>query len=154
MNVEIQAALDVADETDSFLQITDVIYDKEADQGYSALTDAEKTVFCIDGLLREMENGGFSQFFHHEVGALALDTLEALERIKARDCHSLLDKLVDMFPERVIPADEDDRIDVFDQIESEHADEVAQLDDRFYDVSEGLVAQTLQFVSKNLKDFY
>jgi len=28
MNMEIQAALDVADETDSFLQITDVIYDK------------------------------------------------------------------------------------------------------------------------------
>ncbi len=29
--MEIQAALDVADETDSFLQITDVIYDKESE---------------------------------------------------------------------------------------------------------------------------
>ncbi len=154
MNVEIQAALEVADETDSFLQITDVIYDKEAEQGYSALSDAEKTVFCIDGLLREMENGGFSQFFHHDVGALAHDTLESLERIKARDTHALLEKLVAMFPDATVPKDEDERVDQFDQIESEHADEVSALDDRFYDVSDGLVAQTLQFVSKNLKDFY
>ncbi len=82
--MEIQAALDVADETDSFLQITDVIYEKESEAGYDALTESEKTVFCIDGLLREMENGGFVQFFHHDVGALAADTLESLERIKAK----------------------------------------------------------------------
>ena len=56
MNMEIQAALDVADETDSFLQITDVIYDKESEMGYDSLTEAEKTVYCIDQLLSEMEN--------------------------------------------------------------------------------------------------
>ena len=39
--MEIQAALDVADETDSFLQITDVIYDK-AENGYDSLNEAEK----------------------------------------------------------------------------------------------------------------
>lgn len=153
MNMEIQAALDVADETDSFLQITDVIYEKANDADYSSLNEAEKTVFCIDQLLREMENGGFVQFIHHEAGALAEDTLEALERIKARVSCDLLDSLIDLFPNRAIPKDEDDRINAFDQIESDHADEIVSLDDRFYDSGENLVEMTLLYVQKNLREF-
>lgn len=153
MNMEIQAALDVADETDSFLQITDVIYDKEAEQGYPSLSTSEKVVFCIDHLLREMENGGFVQFIHHEAGAKTDDTLLALESIKAKETHSLLHRLVDFFTDRNVPADEDERIEMFDQIESEHADDIAELDDRFYDAGENLVEMTLKFVAKNLKDF-
>lgn len=151
--MEIQAALDVADETDSFLQITDVIYDKEAESGFEALTDAEKTVFCIDNLLKEMENGGFVQFIHHETGAYTEETLEALERIKAKGTYSLLERLIALFDGQKIPKDEDERIQMFDHIESEHADDIAELDDRFYDVGENLVGLTLLFVSKNLKEF-
>lgn len=154
MNMEIQAALDVADETDSFLQITDVIYDKEADEGYDKLTDAEKTVFCIDGLLREMENGGFSQFFYHDMGALASDTLDALKNIKSRDAVELMDQLLDMFDSREVPGDEDARIKVFEEIESDHADTVAALDDAYYDSVENLVGLTLAYVSRNLKHFH
>jgi hypothetical protein len=153
MNMEIQAALDVADETDSFLQITDVIYDKEAELGYDALNDAEKTVYLLDQLLREMENGGFVQFVHHDAGSRAVDTLEALERIKAKVSAGLLERLLDFFPERHVPADEDERIDLFDQIESDHADTIAELDDRFYDSGENLVEMTLRYVTKHLKDF-
>ena len=152
--MEIQAALDVADETDSFLQITDVIYDKEAESGYDSLNEAEKTVFCLDQLLREMENGGFVQFVHHEAGAKAEDTLEALERIKAPVSAGLLDQIIDLFPDRNVPSDEDDRIDAFDNIESEHADKIAALDDRFYDSGENLVGLTLRFVQKNLREFH
>lgn len=153
MNMEIQAALDVADETDSFLQITDVIYDKEADQGYESLSLAEKVVFCIDHLLREMENGGFVQFIHHEAGAKTEDTLLALESIKAKESYGLLNKLVDFFENRHVPADEDERIEMFDHIESERTDDIVELDDRFYDAGENLVELTLKFVAKNLKEF-
>ena len=152
--MEIQAALDVADETDSFLQITDVIYDKESEVGYDALNDAEKTVYCIDQLLREMENGGFVQFFHHEAGSRAEDTLVALERIKAKASVALFDQVLDFFPGRAVPSDEDDRTDLFDQIESEHADDIAALDDRFYDSGENLVEMTLRYVQRNLREFH
>ena len=53
MNMDIQAALDVADETDAFLQITDVIYDKEADDGYDALSVGEE-----NGLLHRQSAEG------------------------------------------------------------------------------------------------
>src|SRR5690606_6191701 len=77
----------------------------------------------------------------------------SLERIKAKGTYELMDRMLDLFAERQVPADEDERIEVFDHIQSEHADEIAELDDRFYDVGENLVALTLSFVQKNLKDF-
>lgn len=153
MNMEIQAALDVADETDSFLQITDVIYDKEADVGYDALSASEKTVFCIDGLLREMENGGFSQFVHHDIGAHVEDTLQALVNIKSKEVSAHVEKLLSLFEGKSVPLDEDERIDLFDSIESEHTDVISALDDAYYDTSENLVALTLTYVTRNLKEF-
>jgi len=153
MNMEIQAALDVADETDAFLQITDVIYDKESEAGYEELTEAEQTVYCIDSLLREMENGGFAQFFHHDSGANTADTMEALERIRSAKVLAVFQEVVNFFPDGEVPKDEDDRISLFDQIESELTDEIAACDDKFYDAGENLVELTLKFVSKNLKAF-
>jgi len=153
MNMEIQAALDVADETDSFLQITDVIYEKEAAVGYDALKQAEKTVFCIDGLLREMENGGFSQLVHHDMGVRLEDTLTALEQIKSREITRLVDRLITLFAERVIPTDDDERVAVFEAIESEQTDVITSLDDAYYDTAENLVDLTLSFVSRNVKSF-
>lgn len=151
--MEIQAAFDVADETDSFLQITDVVYDRVNDAGYDDLSDAEKTVYCIDQLLKEMENGGFGQFFSREAGALADDTLEALERIKAKETYALFNRMMDFFEDRRVPVDEDDRAEMLEHIESEYADEITELDDRFYDCGENLVALTLKFVQRNLKEF-
>lgn len=149
--MEIQAALDMADETDSFLQITDVVYDKEADFGYDQLKEAEKTVFCIDGLLREMENGGFVQFFRQVAGNYTEDTLVALEHIKAKESYDVLHKMQDYFPEGKVPTDEDDRSDLFDDIESEYSDEITELDDVFYDTGENLVKLTLMYLQRSFK---
>ncbi len=153
MNMEIQAALDVADETDAFLQITDVIFDRATEHGYGDLNSAEKTVYCIDNLSREMDNGGFSQLFHHDTGALCLDMLEALAQIRAKNTLAVVQQVVNFFPNGIVPEDEDERISSFDQLERELVDEIAECDDRFHDVGENLVELTLKFVAKNLAQF-
>lgn len=153
MNMEIQAALDVADETDAFLQITDVIFEREAELGFADLSRAEKTVYCIDCLSKEMENGGFGQLFHHDTGALSLDMLEALELIRAKNSREVVQQMVNYFPNGVVPTGEDERISTFDQLASELVDEIAECDDRFYDAGENLVELTLKFVAKNISQF-
>jgi hypothetical protein len=153
MNMEIQAALEVADETDAFLQITDVIFEREAEHGFADLTKAEKTVYCIDCLSREMENGGFGQLFHHDAGALCVDMLEALELIRAKNSHEVVLKMVSFFPNSEVPIGEDDRIDTFDQLASELVDEIAECDDRFHDAGENLVELTLKYAAKNVSQF-
>lgn len=153
MNMEIQAALDVADETDAFLQITDVIFEREAELGFADLSRAEKTVYCIDCLSKEMENGGFGQLFHHDTGALSLDMLEALELIRAKNSREVVQQMVNYFPNGEVPTGEDERISTFDQLASELVDEIAECDDRFYDAGENLVELTLKFVAKNISQF-
>lgn len=153
MNMEIQAALEAADETDAFLQITDVIFDKEAEIGYADLSDAEKSVYCIDSLSREMENGGFGQLFHHDSGALIKDMLLALENIKAKHTHAVVQQVVDYFPNSEVPIDEDERIEAFDVLALDLVDEIAACDERFYDARENLVGLTLKFVAKNRQQF-
>jgi len=151
--MEIQAALDVADETDAFLQITDVIFDREAEIGYDDLSRAEKTVYCIDSLSREMENGGFGQLFHHDAGALCTDMLEALEQIRAKNTLLVVQQMVNFFPNGEVPSDEEERMDTFDQLASELVDEIAECDDRFHDAGENLIELTLKFVAKNIAQF-
>jgi hypothetical protein len=151
--MEIQAALDVADETDAFLQITDVIFDRVDDIGYANLTQAEKTVYCIDSLSREMDNGGFGQLFHHDTGALCSDILEALENIRAKNSFVVVQAVVDFFPDSNVPTDEDERIEMFDKLSNEWFDEIKECDDRFHNVGENLIELTLKFVSKNLSQF-
>lgn len=153
MSMEIQAALDVADETDSFLQITDVIYDKEADFGYNDLSASEKVIYCIDNLLREVENGGFVQFFRQEAGSYAKDTLTALEAIKAKESQTIFQSVLELFPNNQVPTDEDARIELFEDIESEYSDTLSKLDEQFHETGENLVALSLNYVQKNLKNF-
>jgi len=153
MNMEIQAALEVADETDAFLQITDVIFDKKAELGYFELNTAEKSIYCIDCLSREMENGGFGQLFHHDSGALVNDMLEALEKIRAKNTLEVVQQVVNYFPAAEVPSDEEERIEAFDQLASELVDEIASCDDRFHDTGENLVELTLKFVAKNVAEF-
>lgn len=153
MNMEIQAALEAVDETDAFLQITDVIFDREAEIGYKDLSGAEKSIYCIDSLSREMENGGFGQLFHHDSGALINDMLEALEKIRAKSTHAVVQKMVDFFPNSEVPDDEEERIDTFDHLASDLVDEIAQCDDLFHDTGENLVELTLKFVAKNVSEF-
>lgn len=150
--MEIQAALDVADETDSFLQITDVVYDKEADNGYTSLRQSEQTIFLIDQFLKKMENGGFCLFIRHETGVYAQQTLDALERIKAKSTKALLQQVLDFFKVD-IKEDEDERSDQLEAVESDHYDDLMALDEQYYDSTENVVALTLKYVANNIKEF-
>ena len=51
--------------------------------GYDALTPTEKIIFIMVGLEREINNGGFEQWFFNSAGNYALDTPAALEAIGA-----------------------------------------------------------------------
>ncbi len=152
MNVEIQAALNVADETDSFLQITDIIYDKEAEQGYSSLNNAEQTIFLVDQFLKEMENGGFCVFIRHETGALCEQTLAALERIKAKKAQALLANVLSLF-KKPLSTDEDERAEQLESVQSDYYDELNELDEQYYEEDENLIFLTLKYVTEHIKEF-
>lgn len=153
MNMDIQAALEVADETDAYLQISDLIFEKGQNQGFDALTYSEKTFYCIDGFLREMGNGGLAHFFYNESGSHAGDTIQALDQIKVPSAKEIVVKALECFPDKQVPQDNEDRIQEFGRIEENYAELIGRLDDQFYTTESEVVKKTLKYVADNLKDF-
>ena len=152
LNMDVQAALELPDETDAFLQISDIIFDKESSSGYEKFSDAERNFYCIDGFIRGMGNGGVAQFFYDH-GHHTSDTEKALEEIKAANAIKLLQQALDCFPERRVPEDSHDRELLVSDLEEQHGDLWARISDNFYDAETDLIKLTLKYVNKHLKSF-
>src|SRR5919198_1459435 len=54
---------------------------KEAAAGGLAFTQAERTILAVEALEREVNNGGYSQFFVNSSKEYAAEVVSALERI-------------------------------------------------------------------------
>lgn len=152
LNMDVQAALELPDETDAFLQISDIIFDKESSSGYETFTDAERNFYCIDGFIRGMGNGGVAQFFYDH-GHHTKDTAKALEEIKASNAIKLLKDAVSCFPDEQVPQNNDDREILVSNLEEQHGDLWARISDRFYDAETELIKLTLKYVNKHLRSF-
>lgn len=150
--MDVQAALELPDETDAFLQISDIIFDKESSAGYETFSDAERNFYCIDGFIRGMGNGGVAQFFYDH-GHHTKDTSKALEEIKASNAMHLLQEAVSCFPNQTVPTDTNDRELLVSDLEEQHGDLWARLSDKFYDAETELIKLTLKYVNKHLKSF-
>jgi hypothetical protein len=48
-----------------------VLLDKEERKGLAAFSQAERYVYAVQGMMREVNNGGWSQFFFNSAGELA-----------------------------------------------------------------------------------
>ncbi|MCP5334876.1 MAG: DUF4375 domain-containing protein [Oceanospirillaceae bacterium] len=153
MNLDIQAALDLPDETDAFLQISDILFEKHSAVGYDGLTQSEKVFYCIDGFVRGMGNGGISQFFYDEAGVHASDAVLAFEAVKAGKIKQLLEQALACFPDTSIPADDDARDDLVSSLEENYSEEWSAMTDVFFQNEAELIKATLAYVGKNLKNF-
>lgn len=150
--MDVQAALELPDETDAFLQISDIIFEKESSSGYEQFTDAERIFYCIDGFIRGMGNGGVSQFFYDH-GHHTADTQKALAEVKSQTADALLKQAVACFPNQKVPMDESDREGLVADLEEQNGELWSQLSDKFYDSETELIKLTLKYVNKNLKSF-
>ncbi len=151
--MDVQAALELPDETDAFLQISDVLFQKESQSGYDQFSDAERHFYCIDGFIRGMGNGGVAQFFYDH-GHHTADTAVALQEVKAESAKRLLDRALACFPEQQVPLDEIDRETLVADLEEQNGDLWSELGDKFYALENELIKLTLKYVNKHLKSFH
>lgn len=72
-------------ETDGELEanIGFILLDKEQCQGLAAFSTAERRAYAAQGLLREVNNGDFAQFFGNASGELSMDLLLVLQTMGA-----------------------------------------------------------------------
>jgi hypothetical protein len=120
---------------------------------FSKLTDHQKLFYLNQNLEREINNGGFNQYFCNSSGDNAHETSLSLKAIGADTTADILQKAIDQFPNKTVPKDRDERTEIVEQIE-EVADEVwGELDEKFFEYEDDLNTLNIKYVKK-YKDFF
>lgn len=152
MSPSIDTILAIDDPTQFAIALSNHVYGKGG-EGVADLTEAELTVFCIDGLERDVNNGGFSQWFFNSAGDQARETVDALERVGASHTAGLVRRSLEPFGPDGPSRDWEARRDQLEEI-GEGADTLwDELTDAFCAYTEDLTSLLRGYVSSHRGQF-
>lgn len=131
-----------------------ILLDKEERKGLASFTPAERHVYAVQGMSREVNNGGFEQFFFNSSGELAFDLVPALEAMGSKDNLLIAKRAVARFGTPSSLAEETRHAHLEKLIEEAGEEGVwHDLDDEFYDNPEDLEKMILDYITRNLAAF-
>jgi len=102
------------------------------DRGLGALTPAERSVFLVWSYPAAINDGGHASFFYNPSGEYAHDTVQALNDVGASEYAQILSRAIDLFPDRHIPRDLDERNASLDALSDDTNQAMESLDDEFF----------------------
>lgn len=152
--INIDKLLTSDNKNDSIIALDNFISDL-CDYGDSVdkLTDPQKQFFYNQSLEREINNGGFNQYFVNSSGDFAHETISSLKAIGANKTADILQEAINQFPDKKVPKDRDTRIETVEQIQ-DNAQEVWEgLDQIFFEYQDDLNSLNLDFVKKHKDNF-
>jgi hypothetical protein len=117
------------------------------------LNQYEKNVFYVECMVREVENGGFLQFFLNDTGDDTYETLNALKEINANKINEILDKAIQCFPQLPVSKEPEDRREIIAKLTEKDYEEWDILSDQFYNYTEDLAVLSIEYVKKNKNRF-
>ena len=117
------------------------------DRGLDALTPAERNVFLVWSYPAAINDGGHDSFFYNCHGDNAHETVQALHDIGSDDFAQLLSRAIDLFPDRYIPRDIEERNDAYQGLPESATEVIEQLDQEFFALDSGdeLLSRLLKY---------
>ena len=110
--------------------------------------------YCVDALEREVNNGGFHQFFLNSSGDTTAETAGALQAIGAAAAGSLFARAVVAFPGGQPPKDREQRVKILEGVSDETRETSSlALDDEFYTYPDDLTSLMRRFVELHRGEF-
>jgi hypothetical protein len=119
----------------------------------SALSNPQKVFYFNQELEREINNGGFDQYFHNTSGNYANDTIETLKLIGAIKTAKILQAAIEIFPDKKVPVNRNLRQNVMEDIEDTNKEHWNKLDQQFFKYEDDLNTLNIEFVRKNKQYF-
>ncbi|SDD94350.1 DMP19 family protein [Niabella drilacis] len=117
------------------------------------LTEPQRIFYFNQNIEREINNGGFNQYFYNSSGDFAHETLASLQTIGGNKTADILKQAIDQFPNSIVPRDRAERQEILEQIE-EKANEVwEQLDQAFYKYEDNLNDLNIEYIKQNRSSF-
>jgi hypothetical protein len=117
------------------------------------MTEPQKLFSYNQDLEREVNNGGFSQYFINTSGDNAHETVLSLKAIGADKTANILQKAIDQFPSKTVPKDRDKRTKMVEEIEETAEAVWSDLDQKFYEYEDDLNTLNIEYVRKH-KEFF
>lgn len=119
----------------------------------NTLTDAQRNFYYNQNLEREVNNGGFNQYFLNSCGDFAHETIKSLRTIGANHTADILQSAIDEFPDKNVPNDRDERTDIVEQIEETANEKWEDLDQKFFEYKDDLNTLNIEYVRKFRTEF-
>jgi hypothetical protein len=117
------------------------------------LTEEEKVIVFIEELEREINNGGFNQFFFNAASDYYSEILSALEQVGSVKFHSILKQSSKPFPNESVPTDRNKRQEILEEIEDKANELWDDLDQEFYKYEEDIYGLLINFINSNIEKF-
>ena len=117
------------------------------------LTDPQKNFFYNQNLEREINNGGFNQFYFNSTGDFAHETIKSLKSIGAIKTAEIVEKANDQFPDKKVPKDRTTRQGIIAQIEDKANVIWEELDQKFFAYEDDLNSLNMDYIKKNKSGF-
>jgi hypothetical protein len=150
----LQSLLDSDDTTTAIIELDNFIGEmSDYGEAMERLTPGQRSFYLNQSLEREVNNGGFDQFFFNSSGNFAHETVDSLEAIGAKKTADLLREAIDAFPESRVPKDREERGNLMLDEVSPESDRWHELDQRFYAYDEPLTDLNLAFIRANVDEF-
>jgi Domain of unknown function (DUF4375) len=115
---------------------------------FSKLTEHQKLFYLTQNLEREINNGGFNQYFCNSSGDNAHETILSLKAIGADKTADILQKAIDQFPGKTVPKDRDERVEIVEQIEETDNEVWEELDENFFEYEDDLNTLNIEYIKK------
>lgn len=150
MRIEnLDSLLSQEDTTSSIIEIDDFICGLSFDE----MTASQRVFHYIQELEREVNSGGFNQYFINSSGDYAMYAVDALKKVGALKTAAIVQSAIDQFPGSNVPEDRDERIEMVEKIEGVATPIWNELDQKFSLYEDDLNELNIEFIRKNRNEF-
>jgi hypothetical protein len=149
----VDEALAHGDDNDFAIAMSNLLFAREQVVGYEGLTPAERVVFSLDSLEKEVNNGGFEQYFLNTSGDHCLDAPAALRSLGAPHTSGLVERAIAAFPAGGPARNQEARELQIEALSSEQRELLASLDEDFMQYVEPLAALERKYVQEQKAGF-
>ena len=152
--MSIDEILKIEDPTSAIIELDERVNElSDYGEDLSKLTEPQKVLLFVENLEREVNNGGFNQFYFNSSGDYAHETLDGLRTIWANKMADILTMANSVWPNQTVPKDRTERQNIQETIE-EQADLVwEQCDNDFYEYPDDIAGLLLEYVKKHKAEF-
>ncbi|MCG1036095.1 DMP19 family protein [Polaribacter sargassicola] len=159
-NINAQSEFDLEtvlrmEKRDMIVMKIDSYLNKKSEYGekIEKLNSSQQTFLFVENLEREINNGGFNQFYFNSSGDFCLETVNALLEIGAKKTAEIVKKANSEFKEEIVTKDRTKRQNQLELIKKNAEDNWSKYNSEFYEYQDNLTELLIVFVIKNKSDF-